>query len=256
MPGDTVRMNRQTISRIAHTHHPIAAPITDEAVARLIARATPDEAGRALDLGCGEAGWLLRTLSARPQWQAVGVDLDEGALTKARQTAQAMGLERRIGLHHLDAAEFSSKEPFDLVLNIGATHAFGGLLPTLAAARAQLAPGGRVLVGDGFWEREPDRAALDALGAEREEYGDLATTVDRVAADGWTPVYSHVSSPQEWEDYEFSWTGSLAEWALDNPGHPDSAAARAAADTHRTEWLHGYRGTLGFVTLLLRRTAE
>jgi SAM-dependent methyltransferase len=249
-------MNRQTISRIAHTHHPIAAPVTDETVARLIARAARAEAGRALDLGCGEAGWLLRTLAAKPQWQAVGVDLDAGALTKARAAAQAMGLERRIGLHHLDAGEFTTKEPFDLVLNIGATHAFGGLLPTLAAARTHLAPGGTVLVGDGFWEREPSQAALDGLGATRDEYQDLAGTVDAVAAEGWTLVFAHVSSPQEWEDYEFSWTGSLAEWALDNPGHPDSAAAREAADIHRAEWLHGYRGTFGFVTLLLRRTAE
>ncbi len=31
------------------------------------------------------------------------------------------------------------------------SHAFGGLLATLAAARRHLAPGGRVLVGDGFW---------------------------------------------------------------------------------------------------------
>ncbi len=248
-------MNRQTISRIAHTHHPIAAPITDESVSRLIGRAARAEAGRALDLGCGEAAWLLRLLAARPGWQTVGVDLDAGALTKAREGAQSLGVERRIGLHHQDASEFTAGEPFDLVLNVGATHAFGGLLPTLAAARKHLAPGGAVLVGDGFWEREPSRAALDALGAAREDYRDLAGTVDQVVAEGWTPVHGHVSSPQEWDDYELSWTGSLAQWALDNPGHPDSGAALEAADVHRAEWLHGYRGTLGFTTLLLRRTA-
>lgn len=253
--GDTGPMDRQTISRIAHTDHPIAAPITDEAVARLIGRAARPEAGRALDLGCGEAGWLLRTLAAKPRWQAVGVDLDPTALNRARQTAQAMGLERRIGLHHLDAAAFTAKEPFDLVLSIGATHAFGGLAPTLAAAGEHLAPGGRLLVGDAFWEREPAQEALDALGAAREDFTDLAGTLDLVRAEGWTPVHGHVSSRQEWDDYELSWTGSLSEWALDHPEHPDSAAALAAADAHRAEWLHGYRGTLGFVTLLLRRTS-
>ncbi|MFI6849234.1 SAM-dependent methyltransferase [Kitasatospora sp. NPDC050467] len=246
-------MDRQTISRLAHAHHPIAAPVADDSVARLLARATSrSEAGRALDLGCGEGGWLLRLLAARPRWQAVGVDLDAEALTRARETAQALGVERRIGLHHLDAREFTATEPFGLVLNVGATHAFGGLLPTLAAAREHLAPGGLVLVGEGFWEREPARTVLDGLGAARDDYADLATTTDRVLADGWTPVYGYVSSPQEWDDYELSWTGSLAEWALDHPDHPDAAAAREAADRHRAEWLHGYRGTLGFVTYLLR----
>ncbi|MFB7617410.1 SAM-dependent methyltransferase [Kitasatospora sp. NPDC056181] len=247
-------MDRQMISRLAHAHHPIAAPITDESVARLLARATGrTESGRALDLGCGEGAWLVRALAARPHWQAVGVDLDAAALTRARETATALGVERRIGLHHLDAREFKAKEPFDLVLNVGATHAFGGLLPTLAAARELLAPGGLVLVGEGFWEREPAQAVLDGLGATRDDFADLATTTDRVMADGWTPVYGYVSSLQEWDDYEFSWTGSLSAWALDHPDHPDAAAAREAADRHRTEWLHGYRGTLGFVTYLLRR---
>ncbi|MFF2045201.1 SAM-dependent methyltransferase [Kitasatospora sp. NPDC058170] len=248
-------MDRQTISRLAHAHHPIAAPITDESVARLLDRATADSgAGRALDLGCGEGAWLVRLLATHPDWQAVGVDLDVAALTRARETAQTLGVERRIGLHHADAREFKATEPFDLVLNVGATHAFGGLLPTLEAARQHLAPGGLVMVGEGFWEREPSRAALDGLGAAREDFADLATTTDRVIEAGWMPVYGYVSSLQEWDDYEFAWTGSLAAWALDHPEHPDAAAARTAADLHRTEWLHGYRGTLGFVTLLLRRT--
>ncbi|MER7772684.1 class I SAM-dependent methyltransferase [Kitasatospora sp. NPDC096140] len=247
-------MDRQQISRLAHAHHPIAAPLADESVARLLDRATAGrEDGRALDLGCGEGAWLIRALAARPGWRAVGVDLDPGALTRARETATTLGVVRRIGLHHLDAREFTAKEPFDLMLCVGSTHAFGGLLPTLAAARELLAPGGRLLVGDGFWQREPSRAALDGLGATRDEFADLATTTDRVLADGWTPVFGHVSTEREWEDYEFAWTGALAEWALDHPDHPDAAAAREAADRHRTEWLHGYRGTLGFVTYLLRR---
>ena len=34
-----------------------------------------------------------------------------------------------------------------------------------------------------------------------------------------------------------------------------AAAYAALAAEHRTGWLHGYRGTLGFVTLVLRRTS-
>ncbi|MEU3569131.1 class I SAM-dependent methyltransferase [Kitasatospora sp. NPDC036755] len=247
-------MDRQQISRLAHAHHPIAAPLADESVARLLDRAMAGaERGRALDLGCSEGAWLLRALAAGPGWRAVGVDLDAAALTRAREAATALGVVRRIGLHHSDAREFTAKEPFDLVLCVGATHAFDGLAPTLAAARGLLAPGGRLLVGEGFWQREPSRAALDGLGAAREDFADLATTTDRVLADGWTPVFGHVSTEQEWDEYEFSWTGSLAEWALDRPDHPGAAAAREAADRHRAGWLHGYRGTLGFVTYLLRR---
>jgi hypothetical protein len=34
-----------------------------------------------------------------------------------------------------------------------------------------------------------------------------------------------VSDAAEWDDYEWSWIGSLTEWALDNPGHPNAAEA-------------------------------
>ncbi|MBV6700739.1 class I SAM-dependent methyltransferase [Kitasatospora aureofaciens] len=247
-------MDRQRLSRLAHARHPIAAPLADESVARLLERATAHtEVGRALDLGCGEGAWLVRALAARPRWRAVGVDLDAQALTRARETATAVGVVRRIGLHHADVREFAAAEPFDLVLIVDATHAFGGLRPALAAVREQLAPGARVLIGESFWEREPSRAALEALGAARDDYADLATTTGRLVRDGWTPVDGHISSQQEWDAYEFSWTGTLAEWALDHPEDPDAAAVREAADRHRTEWLHGHRGTLGFVTYLLRR---
>jgi len=66
-------------------------------------------------------------------------------------------------------------------------------------------------------------------------------------------VYAHVSDPAEADDYEWSRTGSLTEWALDNPGHPDAAAALAQARERRDRWLRGHRAVLGFVTLVLRR---
>jgi len=73
-------------------------------------------------------------------------------------------------------------------------------------------------------------------------------------AAGWSPIYAHVSEEGEWDDYEWSWVGSLTQWALDNPSHPDAGDALAAAREHRAGWLGGYRGTLGFACLLLRPT--
>jgi len=132
-----------------------------------------------------------------------------------------------------------------VVLCVGATHAFGGLIPALAAMRGCLAPGGSVLVGDGFWEQPPSREAVETLG----ELEDLPTIIDRVAGAGWTPVYGHISTRHELDDYEWSWTGALASWALDRP---DGAEALAVASAHRDGWLHGYRNAFGFVSLLLR----
>jgi SAM-dependent methyltransferase len=245
-------MDREMISRLAHTDHPIKSPLDDKSVRRLLRRTVYRGDERVLDLGCGEAAWLLRTLADHPDVTAEGVDTSAQALAEARKAAADSGVEPRLALHHQDAAEFASPRPFDAVLSVGSTHAFGGLLPTLDAAHRHLVPGGRVLVGDAYWQSEPTPEAREMLG----EYEDLATTLDRVVAHGWTPVFGHISTRQELDDYEWCWTGSLATWALDHPDDPDSAEVLALASTHRSQWLHGYRESFGFVTLVLRRTSE
>ncbi|MDT0609252.1 SAM-dependent methyltransferase [Streptomyces lancefieldiae] len=245
-------MDRQQISRLAHADHPIAAPLDDEAVRRLLARGVPRGDARVLDLGCGGGEWLLRALAGHPRLTAEGVDISGTSLARAHEEADRLGVRDRLVLHRQDAARFAAPHRFDLVLCVGSTHAFGGLLATLEAAREHLAPGGRVLVGDGFWEREPSADAVEMLG----DFADLPTTLDRVVADGWTPVGGHVSSRRELDDYEWAWTGSLASWALDHPDDPDSAQALGAATTHRDQWLRVYRDVLGFLCLVLRPTDD
>lgn len=246
-------MDRGRLSTIAHADHPVAAPLSEESVRRLLDRGLRRGDESILDLGCGTAAWIIRALEGRPDVRAVGVDLDEHAIAQARAAVGRLGSTTadRVELVVQDATSYVSSEQFDLVLAVGAAHVFGGLLPTLEAARAHLAPGGAVLVGDGFWERPPDAATL-RLGFGEDEFKDLAGTVADLAGAGWTPVFGHVSTLEEWDDYEWSWTGTLARWALDHPEDPDSAAARDAAAEHRDEWLGGYRGTLGFLTALLR----
>lgn len=241
-------MQRAQLSRIAHTDHPIAVPLGDDSVDRLLARAIPRADARVLDLGCGGAEWLLRALAANPDLRADGVDVAEEALAHAQRAARERGLADRLTSHQADAANFTAAEPFDLVISVGAAHAFGGLPGVLAAGREHLAPGGRVLVGDGFWAHEPTPDAVEMLG----ELADLPTTVDRVVDAGWTPVYAHLSTRAELDDYEWCWTGSLAAWALDHPGDPDREQALATATAHREGWLRGYRECFGFVCLVLR----
>ncbi|GAA1535136.1 hypothetical protein GCM10009730_50480 [Streptomyces albidochromogenes] len=250
--ANSAPLSREEISGIAHADHPIKAPLDDESVGRLLGHGLPRGDERVLDLGCGTAEWLLRALATRPRLHAEGVDVSEVALRQARRTASALGVEGRMVLHHREAADFTSPQPFDLVISVGATHAFGGLLPTLAAAREHLAPGGRVLIGESFWDRDPSAAAVEAFG----DLADLATTVDHVVADGWTPVHGHVSTRSELDAYEWACWGSLASWALDHPADPAGTQALKAATAARSQWLHGYRDSFGFLCLVLRRTPD
>ncbi len=228
-------MDRSEISHLAHRDHPIAAPLSDSSVTDLLAAL----AGRAsvLDLGCGSGAWLLRALELHPGLSAIGVDrADEGFAGTMAQAAEA-GVAGRLRLTRADLRTYTSAEPVDAVLSVGATHAFGGLGPTLSAVRGHVAPGGVLVLGESFWPATPGARVLEALGASADDYTDLPGVVELAGEHGWVPVHGHVSTQDEWDSYEWSWTGALARWALEHPEHPDAPQAAVAADEHRTRWL-------------------
>jgi SAM-dependent methyltransferase len=247
-------VDRQRLSSIAHSHHPIAAPVSGVNVNRLLRRADRRPAARILDLGCGEAAWSLQALAHCPDGHADGVDLSRYALERAAASAAERDLADRLTLHERDARTYAPDGDYDLVLCVGSTHVFDGFLGTLEMAGRHVNTDGILLIGEGFWQIPPTPQALAALDARPEDFTDLAGLVDVAERANWTPVYAHVSDAAEWDNYEWSWIGALTEWAVDNPGHPDAAEALTVAREHRVQWLRGYRDVLGFATLVLRRT--
>ena len=246
-------MERSEIFDIAHRRHPIATPLTPERMRELIGWLTPPTGGRTVDLGCGEGEWLQELLLSRPGLTGIGID-HVMPTTAAKRTAQR-GLSDRVTWIETDAATWSDGV-FDVVLCVGASHAFGRLDDMLAAVRRHLRPGGQVLIGDTIWERTPTSAALTALDASPDDFPDLAGLVRAVRQHGFEPSYGHVSTLAEWDDYEFSWTGSLVDWALREAATTDDRdQALAAAREHRDAWLTGWRRQLGFATLVLHDIA-
>lgn len=250
----TVTVNRQTLSALAHSDHPLGAPVSESTVDGLLDRAIRRPDAYMLDLGCGAGAWLLRALQTHHAITAVGVDISKEGFDRTLQSAARLGVADRLELRRQDVTQYRSPRKAHVVLSVGAAYAFGELIPALQAARGHLAEDGVVLLGDCFWEREPEPALRAELEDGPQKYNDLPTFVDSVVADGWTPVYGHVSTLGEWDDYEWSWTGSLAQWALDHPDDPDHEKALQVSAAHRRSWLNGYRGVLGFVVLLLRPT--
>jgi len=248
-PDEHCEMNRTEISGIAHADHPIAAPISVANLQRLLSRLSPPHHGRVVDLGCGSGQWLTELLTARPGLSGVGVDI--ALLADAEAHARERGVADRAQWLQADAASWDGGV-FDIVLCVGASHAFGGLAGTMDGVRRMLRSGGQVLLGDTIWEAPPSAGAREALQAGPEDFPDLPGLVDRVREWHFEPGYGHVSTLEEWDDYEWSWTGSLTAWALQHGQDPvDRAQGLGAARGHREAWLRGYRQELGFVTLVL-----
>ncbi|MCC8247320.1 SAM-dependent methyltransferase [Saccharothrix luteola] len=185
-----------------------------------------------------------------PTARGFGVDSDDYAITRGRANVDARGLASRVRLELADVTTWEA-EPADVVISIGASHAWGGTKQTLEAMRDRLRPGGRLLLGDGFWETTPSPKALEIFG--EDEFGTLADLVDLAMACGYRLLSVTTATLDEWDSFESRWCASRERWLLENPDDPQAAEVRAIVDDHRDGWLKGYRGQFGLAYLTLAR---
>src|SRR4029450_8338990 len=108
---------------------------------------------------------------------------------------------------------------FDLAICIASSHAVGGFPDALGALRELTAPGGQVLLGEGYWPRPPRTEYLEALGgASADELPDYPGLMQAAEEAGLTPLHASVASEAEWDRYEWRLILNAERWATANPG--------------------------------------
>jgi len=183
-------------------------PLSEARAARLAGRLTRTRPATVLDLGCGWGELMLRLLAAVPGATGTGVDLSDADLARGRDNAAARGLAGRASFVE-ESAVGTTRGPADLVLCVGATHALSEAEPpqstidALHALRRLVNPGGRVLVGECFWEHPPTPAEIAAMwpGITAGNYCDLAGLTDLAISAGFRPEWIETASLEEWDDF-------------------------------------------------------
>ena len=163
----TLPVDRQRISSIAHSHHPVAAPIFGVSVNRLLRRADRQPAARILDRGCGGEPGRCRPPLTIPTGTGT-VWTSARTLPNAPSAAAERGLADRLTLHERDARAYVPDGDYDLALCVGSTHALGGFGNRLELAGRHVNADGIVMVGGRFWQVPPTPEALAALNCRPE----------------------------------------------------------------------------------------
>ena len=225
-------------------------PLAEDHAALLLAALEVPWATSALDLGCGWGELLLRAVAAGraggSDCRGTGVDTDERLLARGRAAAQARGLSDAVSFVPGRAQDW--RAPAEVVLCVGAAHAWGGAEPALAALRELVGDGGRLLFGDGCWERPPTDAAAALFGEDVMALEDLAAAARGA---GWSLRVLRTATLQEWDAFESSWRAGREAWRT---AHPDDPRAPGIADelaARQAEYESVYRGVLGFAYLVL-----
>jgi SAM-dependent methyltransferase len=204
-----------------------------------------------LDLGCGWGELLIRLVSLAATGPGgavtgVGVDTDALVLQRGRALAAERGVAGQVSF--VCAGAQAWKEPADRVLCVGAAHAWGDARQALPALAKLIRPGGRLLFGDGCWEKPPTDAARALFG---DSVLSLAEVVAVALAAGWHVLELSCADQREWDEFESTWRAGRQEWLLSYPDDPRAAAVQAELDARLTEYVTVYRGELGFCYLIL-----
>ena len=235
------------------------SPLSEDRADRLVTFLTEHAPATVLDVGCGWAELLLRVLVAAPHATGLGIDLDGESLAHARHAAADRGLGGRAAFETRDAREVSG--PFDAVTCIGASQIWGpdveeaqplDYSAALAALRALLPHGGRLVYGEGIWSAPPTPAATAPLSGRDDEYVTLPALVELAEAHSFGVAAVHEASVDEWDAFESGFTAGWVHWLAEHePDHPDAAGVRERAARQHAAYLGGYRGVLGLAYLHL-----
>lgn len=235
------------------------SPLSEDRAAGLVRFLAEGRPGSVLDIGCGWGELLLRVVAAAPEAEGRGVDIEAVRLGEARRRAEARGLLDRVTFEERDAREIAGT--FDAVVCVGASHVWAppaeeaqplSYGPALAALRALLRPGGRLVYADAIWSRTPTAEAVSALGGRDDEFLPLHEVVTVARDSGFAVAASAEASQDEWDAFESGYVEGYERWLAAHPAdHAEAAEVRERLREQRERYLNGYRGVMGMGYLTL-----
>lgn len=243
-------MDRRRLSAVAHDGMTLWNPLGNAAAERIVAFAAHETGGRILDIGCGRADLILRTVE-RADGSGVGVDPWDHAIELARRThSRRPGVPVRL----VEAVwNESLVEPasFDVVMCVGSTHACGGYAGALDTARRLIKPGGRAVIGECHWLSEPAPEYLEVLGTPKDDLTTLDGLRDLAEAGGFTVRGTIDASRSERDAYETAWFANVERFVASHKYAKDGPELLETAKRWHDAYLRWGRTTLGFAVLLL-----
>lgn len=246
-------MERFRYYDICLREHVICNPTSVEKLDRVIELLRIPEGGRLLDIACGKGEFLVRTVE-RYGCAAVGVDMSQYAIADAHEKVAARVPDADVELIESDGSAYAGPyASFDVVACLGASWIWQGHAGTLRALARWARPGGYVLVGEPFWMRAPEPDYLEAAGLKAEDFGTHWDNVEAGVALGLTPVYTAVSTADEWDHYETLQWYAAERWARAHPDDPDRADVLRRIARERESYLRWGRDTLGWALYLFRK---
>jgi hypothetical protein len=235
---------------VVEARHDLMNPTSAEKIRLLGERLGLAPESHVLDIAsghCGPAILLAETFGCR----LTCVERAPEFVSAARERVSVAGLADHIEIVASDAESFELGR-YDAALCIGASFAYGGLVPTLERLR----PAAPLLaVGEPYWRvwpLPPDPFAGEHERTDESEWLPLAETVERFESTGVRVVSLIASSQDDWDRYESLHWQTLDEWLEANPGHPQAYEFRARGAAERARYFAWERDAMNWAIFVCR----
>lgn len=219
--------------------HAVSDPLEAAAWRAAMRRVLPEPPAAILDAGAGTGSVGL--LAAELGYRVTALDLSEAMLSRAREKADARGLEV---VFQVGSAMAPPEGPFDAVMERHVLWTIPDPVGALRAWREVTTPGGRLVLFEGVWHREGVVARLKDAAATatrrvtgvadhhhapyQDEVLDTLPLADSVSplpfieavdASGWTGIRIHRLRDVEWaarshEPWPLRWLEHRPQYVL------------------------------------------
>ena len=240
---------------VTHRYHEVWNPTSRAKLDELIGLLRLNPGSAVLDIACGK-GELLTRLAERYEISGIGIDISPYCVTDAIQKLRKRVPGAQIQILNMDGADYSPDQLSDLAMCIGASWVYKGHRGTLSALKTMTKPDALILVGEPFWLKDPDDAYLVAENLTRDMFGTHYENVLVGEDEGLFPLYTMVSSQDDWDRYETLQWYAAEKYARDNPDDPDVSEILTRVARGRTNYLHWGRDTVGWAMYLFRKPSH
>jgi SAM-dependent methyltransferase len=207
---------------------------------------------RILDLACGHGEMLCRWAQLYGI-MGTGVDMNPAFIATARRRAEELSVAPRVEFLLADAAQDAQSPPaYDIVSCLGATEIGGGVVGTIQLMRRALRDErtGLLLVGEPFWNREPNQQAAAAMGIQPGDFSTLPGLYDSFEKSGVLLLNMVLTDDEGWDRYQTHHWVKMYQWLKANARDPDAPRFRAEIEDWKRSYLV-YRGQFGWGVFLL-----
>jgi cyclopropane fatty-acyl-phospholipid synthase-like methyltransferase len=238
---------------IASADQPIDVPLTEAQILRLGEMCGVTTRTRVLDLACGKGEVLVQWAKAF-DLQGTGVDESETNIDRAQHRANELEVWSQLHFVVADVLQYPQAfHQYNIVSLLGATGTGISLTELVNVMREALKDeaGGLLLVGEDFWQKEPDSEVLAALDVERDWIPTLASLARGFTAAGVELRDMLIAAPEDRDRFNGQQWRACLNWLDEHPDDDDALEIRAWLTRHRQSYLAYERDYLGWGVFVL-----